>query len=187
METNIPRETQATIRESMLLSLSEYHAATKELIDTVLAASLQSKGNNPLPATPQKAMEKLLEKDAKLHELLEELEQHQRFQLRIANIKKEIEEKDRSIQQIAFQLKKAEGLLEEVVEDAKSKLAVIETSDEGSVLPEELIAYAHKISYTSAPPVGWVQGMPLGMFRPPQPQEDEMRSGILVQNTNVKV
>ncbi len=57
----------------------------------------------------------------------------------------------------------------------------------GMIDLEELIGYGHKVSYTAAPPIGWVPGAHLGMYRPPQPQEDEMRSGILVQNSTMKL
>ena len=53
------------------------------------------------------------------------VEEHQRFQVRIEEIQKDIEKKDKIIQDIAAQLKKAESLLEEVIDDAKAKISVI--------------------------------------------------------------
>jgi hypothetical protein len=48
-----------------------------------------------------------------------------------------------------------------------------------AVEPEELVQYSHKISVTTSGPPLWSPGKPLVMYKPPAPQEDEMRSGLL--------
>lgn len=38
-----------------------------------------------------------------------------------------------------------------------------------------LLSYAHRLSYSSAAPLGYQPGQPLYFFKPPAPQEAEMR------------
>lgn len=109
------------------------------------------------------------------------MEEHQRFQQQIQAIQAEISRKDEIILELAQQLKKAEQLLEDAVNRGRSRLDVIRKAEEGARDPEELVDYAHKVSYTTSAPPGWQPNMPLIMHRPPAPQEDEMRSGILYQ------
>jgi len=81
---------------------------------------------------------------------------------------------------LALQLRKVETMLQEAVEKGKEKLQLIDSASKGANV-EDLVAYAHKISATTSGPSGWSpeQGPLLPMYRPPAPQEDEMRSGIL--------
>ena len=45
-----------------------------------------------------------------------------------------------------------------------------------------IVLYAHKLSYTTFAPLGYESGRPLvGHFRPPAPQEGQMRSAQLHQ------
>lgn len=38
-----------------------------------------------------------------------------------------------------------------------------------------LLSYAHRLSYSSSAPIGYQPGQPLYFFKPPAPQEAEMR------------
>lgn len=42
-----------------------------------------------------------------------------------------------------------------------------------------LLSYAHRLSYSSSAPLGYQPGQPLLFFRPPAPQEAEMRASQL--------
>ena len=53
-------------------------------------------------------------------------------------------------------------------------MLVIDAADE-----KELLFLAHKISSTSAAPNDWTPSKPLGLFKPPHPQEDAMRASLL--------
>lgn len=49
--------------------------------------------------------------------------------------------------------------------------------DEAAV--RSLLSYAHRLSYSSAAPLGYQPGQPLYFFKPPAPQEAEMRASQL--------
>lgn len=51
------------------------------------------------------------------------------------------------------------------------------TADEASV--RSLLSYAHRLSYSSCAPLGYQPGQPLYFFKPPAPQEVEMRASQL--------
>ena len=42
-----------------------------------------------------------------------------------------------------------------------------------------LLSYAHRLSYSSSAPLGFQPGQPLYFFKPPAPQEAEMRASQL--------
>lgn len=60
-----------SIKESMSRKLSEYHAITKELIDSILLSYTTKAPNTNLPE-PHIVMQKLLDKDKEFQKLLEE-------------------------------------------------------------------------------------------------------------------
>lgn len=43
----------------------------------------------------------------------------------------------------------------------------------------QIITYAHKLSFTTFAPQGWAPGRPLGRFRPPAPQDWQLRASQL--------
>eukprot|EP00884_Botryococcus_braunii_P012964 jgi/Botrbrau1/21669/Bobra.43_1s0067.2 len=43
----------------------------------------------------------------------------------------------------------------------------------------QIITYAHKLSFTTFAPPGWAPGKPLGRFRPPAPQDWQLRASQL--------
>jgi hypothetical protein len=49
--------------------------------------------------------------------------------------------------------------------------------DEGYV--QGLLSYAHRLSYSTSAPLGYQPGQPLYFFKPPAPQEAEMRASQL--------
>jgi len=70
--------------------------------------------------------------------------------------------------------------LQAAVDNAK-KLTVTEFPVAADIhQTEELIAYAHRLSFTTSAPPGFVPGnTPLGLFKPPAPQDAQLRSSIL--------
>jgi hypothetical protein len=64
---------------------------------------------------------------------------------------------------------------------------VLEGSTSGGTSPasrrsklEELVGYAHKLSFTTSAPAGFVPGKDfLGLFKPPAPQEPQMQISTL--------
>lgn len=47
---------------------------------------------------------------------------------------------------------------------------------------EELLGYARNVSSTTSAPADWNPSKPLKLFRPPNPQEDMMRSSLLYKS-----
>jgi len=168
-------ETSATAK--CLSLLREYQSLTKELVFSILQVGRGQKD----VATPEELMKKLLEKDKELQKTVKQVEEHQRFQQKIGQVQKEIEDKDKLVANLVLELHKAEKVLQEIVEKGRAKLAIFEQAEEGAIPPEDLVEYSHKISCTTSGPSGWTpaSGQPLIMYKPPAPQEDEMRSGIL--------
>ena len=44
---------------------------------------------------------------------------------------------------------------------------------------KDVIAYGRRLSFTTFAPLGWVQGQPLGHFRPPAPQDHQLHASTL--------
>jgi len=131
----------------------------------------------------EKAMKNILLKDQDLQNVLHELQEHQAFQQKIYALKKEIEAKDKSIQALVANLQKVEEIMQKILEESKIRLEVLHQANKGKVDAADLVSYAHKISYTTNAPPNWTEGPPLSIsgYRPPHPQEDQMRAGSLYQ------
>ncbi len=43
----------------------------------------------------------------------------------------------------------------------------------------DVIAYGRRLSFTTFAPLGWTQGLPLGHFRPPAPQDHQLHASML--------
>ena len=89
----------------------------------------------------------------------------------------------RALVQAASKLQGAVELLQAALDAA---LALAEDSAAAVVVSaakaRDVVAYAHKLSYSTAPPPGFVPGKtPLGHFKPPAPQELQLRSSQLHQ------
>lgn len=46
------------------------------------------------------------------------------------------------------------------------------------IVVSEIVAYGHKISYTTSAPPGWVPTQ-IAVFKPPAPQDENIRMGLL--------
>lgn len=102
-------------------------------------------------------------------------------------MKKEIEKKDELIQHFVSDLREIEKQLIIYVEDGKKQIQRMENAEQNPLLAEDVVSYAHRISYVTGP--NWrsqremmeVNPIVLG-FQPPAPQEAEIRSGTLYTN-----
>lgn len=72
--------------------------------------------------------------------------------------------------------------LQSAIDEAR-KLAHVEFPVAADVAQaQELIAFAHRLSFTTAAPPGFIPGeTPLGLFKPPAPQDVQLRSSMLHQ------
>uniref|UniRef100_UPI00358EA654 mediator of RNA polymerase II transcription subunit 4 n=1 Tax=Myxine glutinosa TaxID=7769 RepID=UPI00358EA654 len=156
--------------------LDDIEILSKELVE-ILAVSRAQKSNQP--GEEVQVMELLIAKESELQELLGVASGQVAAQQEVERLQEELHRYDVAIQQLQWQLKDAEHILATAVYQAKEKLKSIEQAKKGSVMSEELIKYAHRISASNAvaAPLAWMPGDP----RRPYPTDLEMRSGTLGQ------
>ncbi|CAM6117396.1 unnamed protein product [Calypogeia fissa] len=122
-------------------------------------------------------------------EELEHLEKMEGEKLRIADA---IAAKDVAMREFAKRLRDAQQVLESTLEDfedykrPKKAGGQNEFNDSveiglGTINIQELVAYAHRISYTTFAPPEFAEGAPLRGALPPAPQEEQMRASKLYQ------
>lgn len=134
-------------------------------------------------------MERLLRTDQALLRALNQLREHQRQQQRLARLKDEVAKKDGVVEQLALQLQQAQGTLQRVIDDTTTKLDRPLVPGGGSarrdgVDVDEVVAYAHKVSYTTSAPPNWNPNLPhMRMFLPPAPQEINILQGNFYHNS----
>jgi hypothetical protein len=149
--------------------LQDYVVLTHRLLDAAV--------NTSRSESPESVMRQLLLKDAEMKQALHELEVHQQMQRRIYALEELCHAKEQSIDELAAQLRSAEVILERVVLDAREKLSAMKQARECSVTVDELIAYAQKVSVSSAPAN---RGASVSArFLPPAPTGDLMRASLL--------
>uniref|UniRef100_H2ZJR4 Mediator of RNA polymerase II transcription subunit 4 n=1 Tax=Ciona savignyi TaxID=51511 RepID=H2ZJR4_CIOSA len=130
----------------------------------------------------------LLQKNKKLSDLTDVARKQQQLEVKIKATRAEIATKDMEIKCLQKHLKAAEQLLGTALHQAKDKLSSFDRANKGSVMSEDIIKYAHKISAScsTAAPLNWTPGDQ----RRPYPQDIEMKCGWLGQlnnsETNVK-
>jgi hypothetical protein len=95
---------------------------------------------------------------------------------RVAHLRAQLARRESAMATLCGALREAEAALVSALAAAQRTLPAAEAR---TVDVESLIAYAQKISYTTAPPPGWTPEVPLGRRRPPFPQDDQLRSSVL--------
>jgi len=128
--------------------------------------------------------ELLLEKNSELKQLSSVARRQQQIQLKINDTRGKIAVMNQKIVALQKHLKHAESLLATSLYHAKEKLKTFDRAKQDSIMSEDVIKYAHKISAScsTAAPLNWTPGDP----RRPYPQEIEMRCGWLGQLDNIK-
>jgi chromosome condensin MukBEF ATPase and DNA-binding subunit MukB len=74
------------------------------------------------------------------------VDEHQQFQRKIETLKNELESKDKIIQDVAFQLRKVEKTLQDLVDEGKSKLEIIKEAEQCTyfdILPFHFINFSN--------------------------------------------
>jgi mediator of RNA polymerase II transcription subunit 4 len=144
--------------------------------NTSTPAAVNAKTNESDQSTTS-VLDKLIERDREIQEIVETAIQMKNRQRDIDWMESQLEICKNDIEDFQNRLYDVEKLLELTVHHGKQKLDSIEQSQKGSVSPEKLISYAHKISQasTAISPVGWQPNDP----RRPFPQDIEMRAGVL--------
>lgn len=126
-------------------------------------------------------MHKLLEQQNKLRALSDELVQHQRLNEIIEDLRKANIVEDMKIMNMSTNLRAAECVLQNILDDAKPRLAALKRANKRPVDVDDVISYGSKISASIAAPRGWDPSTPLGVHLPPAPTEAMMRAGRLAE------
>ncbi|XP_034036703.1 mediator of RNA polymerase II transcription subunit 4-like [Thalassophryne amazonica] len=169
---------EKSTKERLLSVLDDLVVLSRELIEMLALSRTQKL---PQPGEDSQILELLVQRDREFQMgvVQQQGKVHQEMQL----LEKEVEKRDRDIQQFQKQLKEAEHILATAVYQAKEKLKSIEKARKASISSEEIIKYVHRISASNAvcAPLNWVPGDPCRPF----PTDLEMRSGMLGHMANL--
>ncbi|XP_054724544.1 mediator of RNA polymerase II transcription subunit 4-like [Uloborus diversus] len=160
-------------KDTLLSIIDDIELIAKELFENLIAP----KGQKLTSTELSQLAELLVLKDHELKATLEVATEQAELQKKIDALQLEVEKQDQDIHHLQKYLKEAENLLATAVFQAKQKLQWISKGNEKSVLVDDLIKYAHRIScsYAVAAPHNWQPGDP----RRPYPTDIEMRLGFL--------
>jgi len=166
------------IKEKLQLQLLEYKQLFERLL-RIRMTKCEDGQRSSLLSSLDDLEKEFASAEKKMFEILKELEEYHNVQELIRRSMKLLEKKKELILDLVIPLRKIETKLNEVVEEGKRKLEIIEEIERASPDVESLIAYSHRVSVTTSAPLHWSLNQSLLMFTPPAPMEDEMRSGIL--------
>lgn len=88
---------------------------------------------------------------------------------------------DDKIAHLGANMRAAESLLQNALDEARPRLAALKRANKRSVDVDQVISYGSKITASLSAPLGWQPSQPLGNHLPPAPTEAMMRSGRLAQ------
>ncbi|KAL5205534.1 hypothetical protein ABZP36_033743 [Zizania latifolia] len=198
---------------SNLFELSPNRAAWISAYRGSLPTFLPSSSSSPTPVLPspisstKDALPLLNTLQTQLFEAVAELQETLDLQDARARLAREARAKDASILAFAKKLREAHQVLDRVVDDyadyrrdpkrprGAAAVDVAEPVSEGdfgaslhsSLNLNDVLTYAHRISYTTFAPPEHGAGLPLRGALPPAPQENEMRMSQLYQFADLDV
>lgn len=105
--------------------------------------------------------------------------EHQRLNGIIEELRKANAVEDAKIAHLGSNLRAAESVLQNALDEARPRLAALKRANKRPVDVDEVISYGSKISASLSAPAGWDPSQPLGNHLPPAPTEDMMRAGKL--------
>lgn len=182
-----------------------------ELVDEVTAQYANAIGNyfnqfnraqlNQIDHVPndEDAAKLIVELDIRLEEATQQVNEHQKISKEIVAIEKRIKAHERWITSAIQTLAERSFELSQWTLDAK-KLVGLEAKESKSPDTEmeidghlkrctstdfdinSILDFAQRISGTTSAPPGWKPGEPLGLHRPPNPQEEQIRASLLFQH-----
>lgn len=110
---------------------------------------------------------------------LSQVLEHQRLHGIIEELRKANSVEDAKIAHLGANLRAAESVLQNSLDEAKPRLAAFKRANKRPIDVDEVISYGSKISASLSAPMGWDPSQPLGNFLPPAPTEEMMRAGKL--------
>lgn len=105
--------------------------------------------------------------------------EHQRLNGIIEELLKANTVEDAKIAHLGANLRAAESVLQNVLDEARPRLAAMKRANKRPVDADEVISYGSKISASLSAPSGWDPSQPLGNHLPPAPTDEMMRAGRL--------
>jgi len=149
-------------------------------LSRTLFLSLSPPASKPPPPPP---IEAFLECDTRIAAAVRVARIHQVKNQRIEELKQEVLDLESKLRQLFKELERGRLDLEEMLDEADTRLEGIETSEQKAVSYTDLLTYASRLSaFTSAPPnmPDLAPGQPPPpLFFPPFPNEEKMRRGRL--------
>lgn len=138
-------------------------------------------------STPREVLGVIETHQALLSGAVADIQQLQHLDEEKVRIAAEVAEKDACLRAFTKRLRDAEQLLESTLEEYecykrpnRGGESDVETVGLGTVDVQELVAYAHRISYTTFAPPEFADGQnPLRNALPPAPQDEQMRASQL--------
>lgn len=97
----------------------------------------------------------------------------------IEELRKANSVEEAKIAHLGSNLRTAESLLQNALDESKPRLAAFKRANKRPVDVDEVISYGSKISASLSAPLGWDPSQPLGNSLPPAPTEEMMRAGRL--------
>ncbi|RKP19356.1 hypothetical protein ROZALSC1DRAFT_29034 [Rozella allomycis CSF55] len=120
--------------------------------------------------------ETLVELQNKLHQWREQVESAHQMKVSIDGNLQKIDEIKKQRQKAKVHLIRLKEELEEFLKEKRKRLEYMKLACDNPLELNELLFYAQKISSSTSAPHNWDSSKPLGLFKPPNPQEDMMRS-----------
>jgi len=174
------------VRDVVRSGVHRLHGAISQLLAVATESSSGRVGSVGAGAV-NAAFEDVSKRQRDLETALVLLRDHQRFQGRIQAESEKVRALDEEILGLSTELRDVQrGLEAEVFERAKPLLG--KSLGKLQLRPfqsEDVLKYAHKLSYSTAAPPGWhfSQGLQIPIpFKPPAPQEDHMKQSFLFTN-----
>jgi Vitamin-D-receptor interacting Mediator subunit 4 len=92
------------------------------------------------------------------------------MQTRIRETERRIQDANVMLLKVSKQLRRVDHSVGAHVERAQRRVEAHRDARSRSVSIDQVLAYAHRLSYFTSAPPGWQPGAELGMYRPPRPE-----------------
>ena len=190
---NVPKiNFDQPVKKLLLATLKDYASLSNSLFDmindpsktsTVATSDASSSQQGPDSALKD-LMSQLIEKDSEIHKILDVACHQHKSYLELQSSKQELMNLTQHLHDIQKSLIENESVLEQSIKDAENLLDLYEDSKKSTINTDQLITYAHRISF------GGVLGSPMGWDGPrfserPYPTDSEMRRGALGRLSNL--
>uniref|UniRef100_A0A6B2LGX5 Mediator of RNA polymerase II transcription subunit 4 n=1 Tax=Arcella intermedia TaxID=1963864 RepID=A0A6B2LGX5_9EUKA len=124
-------------------ALGDFSRLTHELMNTFVCMS----EGRETQSDPQSIMLQIISLDQQLQNAVKKLQEEQKFYAEIENLNKKIKEKDNQIAELTKLLRGVERNLQNVLDTSEENIKSIQRSIKNQVSVEDLIVYAHRVSY----------------------------------------